>query len=194
MKYLLPLFFLIFTSGCAVKMNDLKPATKSAHFTLEQDLYVEGIYGLLNYHWVHGLKAGTYVLIGEDKEGFYYHNSGDVVIALSEEYADSYLKKGVMPAYGQRNFPNAGPGGLWIPKDKQDTPQIYYLPNTGPSIDSTIAGGNIGLTTTGSGPGFLVGAVTMSVIAEMVRGSIQKIKLEEFSEIFTDVKIVETLM
>jgi hypothetical protein len=194
MKYLLPLFLLVLTSGCAVKMNDLKPATKSAYITLEQDRYVEGIYGLLDYHWVHGLKAGTYVLIGEDKEGFYYHNSGDVVIALSEEYADSYLKNGVMPPYGQRNFPNAGPGGLWVPKDKQAKAHIYYLLNTGPSIDSTIAGGNIGLTTTGSGPGFLVGAVTMSVMSEMVRGGIEKIELEALSEKFADVKIVEVLM
>jgi hypothetical protein len=194
MKYLLPLFLLVLTSGCAVKMNDLKPASKSAHFTLEQDRYVEGIYGLLDYHWVHGLKAGTYVLIGEDKEGFYYHNAGDVVIALSEEHADSYLKNGVMPPYGQRNFPNAGPGGLWVPKDKQAKAHIYYLPNTTPAFDSTMAGGNIGLTTTGGGAGFLVGAVTMNVIAEMVKGAIQKIEIEALSEKFADVKIVEALM
>jgi hypothetical protein len=195
MKNLLLIIILMSITGCSAKLADLQPVDKKAYITLEEDKYKSSIAGIGNYKWVHGLKAATYTLIGEDEGGYYYHNHGDVVIILMEESAEHYLKTGERKPYAQRRYPNTGgPGGLWLPKNKEAKPVIYYLINTVPS-DSIVPGGIVGMTSVPSssaGAGFIIGGVTTSVISSMVNGSIQKFgHIDGLSEMFSDIKVME---
>ncbi|MFT5758952.1 MAG: hypothetical protein ACI9LM_003701 [Alteromonadaceae bacterium] len=184
----------IFITGCSAKLADLQPVDKKSYITLKEDIYQSSIAGIGNYKWVHGLKAGTYTLIGEDKDGSYFHNQGDAVIVLTNDPAELYLKTGEVKPYNQRGYPHGGPGGLWLPKDKTKKPVVYFLINTKPS-DSTVSGGIIGMTSTpGSitGTGFVVGAITTNVISSMVNGSIQKFgHVDGLSDKFMDIEVIE---
>ena len=192
MKNFILLCVLIFNVGCSAKLADLQPVDNKAYITIKEDIYNLSVGGIGNYKWVHGLKAGTYNLIGEDKDGYYYHNHGDVVIMLTEENAEHYLKTSERKPYEQRGFPQGGQGGLWLPKDKNDKPVVYYLINTPPS-DSIVSGGIIGMTSTPNGAmgaGFIVGGITTSAISSMVNGSIEKLAFDDLSEKFTDLEVI----
>lgn len=118
--------------ACGAKMAGLSQPTRHSHFVLEKDAYQTSVRGLLKIRWLFGLRKGTYRLVAEDKDGYYYQGDGDTVFLLSQERVDRYLQDGHIPAYLERYQRQAasagGQGGVWMPRNPlKDTPKLYYI-------------------------------------------------------------------
>jgi len=130
MKKIILFFIIIVISGCT-SMSSLTKPEQEQYFVLEKDYTRVQTRGLLNYKWVEGLRAGTYVLVGEDGDGMYFLGQGDCVILLSQERADKYLQTGEITPFDLRNKEQltmaGGVGGLWLPKAQVNKePKLFY--------------------------------------------------------------------
>ncbi|OUR86891.1 hypothetical protein A9Q81_27575 [Gammaproteobacteria bacterium 42_54_T18] len=180
-KLVVLLSMIVFVSGCASKVVDLNQPSKRSLFVIADDIYTTETRGLLNFKYVFGLRAGKYELVGEDSDGFYYHGQGDSVIVLSEERAEKYLSTGVITDYEERHREqftfSGGVGGLWLPKNKEIDPKLYFLLNSKPE-DSLEAGATVGLNASFNSPvsmagGMVIGAATTAVIFSLTNGTIE---------------------
>lgn len=147
MKNLIVLISLLTIFGCT-NISNLKLPTIEQYFVLEED-YMRTQYdrGLLGFTWVEGLRAGTYVLVGEDEYGYYFKGEGDSVILLSQERADKYLNERYITPFSERNGPQfataGGEGGIWLPKNgvEKAAKLFFLIKNT---TDGSI-GGPVGI-------------------------------------------------
>lgn len=171
------IIFIVMLSGCAQKMSEIQQPTKKSFFTLTKDVYKSELEGLFKYHWIAGLRAGTYSLIGEDSEGYYYEGKGDAIYFLKEESADLYLETKYIPSYSERfknQAPAGGKGGIWFPKNlTKEEPQVYFI-----------------LYTPESG-GVALGGAIHSVILSTINGSIQKMPLSRFGLDKNSIQIID---
>ncbi|MEB6666070.1 hypothetical protein MXM33_03355 [Acinetobacter vivianii] len=134
-------------SGC-VTIAKLPKPQQDKYFILEKNYMKKEIRGIAKYEWVMGLSAGTYKLIGEDKNGFYFSGTGDCVLLLINENAKHYLTDGVVPSYKQRYDQQmtfaGGIGGIFIPKASNKQPKFFYEVH-GNRESAALTGGIIGL-------------------------------------------------
>jgi hypothetical protein len=186
-KLLTTLLCILLLSGCAQKMAALKPASKNSYFVLSKDLYTTDHYGLMKYLWVHGLKAGTYRLVAEDDEGFYYQGQGDSVFFLSEERAERYLKDGYIASYEERYVNQisaaGGHGGIWFPRDPtKHQPELFYILYSSPGsvVTAGVSTSGVSAQNTGLNPAgaIAIGALTTSIGNAIVDGTVQRSSLD----------------
>jgi hypothetical protein len=137
MKFFLSVIFFLVSLVSCTSVESLKKPSADQYIVLEKNYTRVQIRGLLKYKWVEGLRAGTYILIGEDKDGFYFiGKEKDSVIVLSQERADKYLENGFITPFAERNVPQltsaGGEGGIWLPKPgvKKEPKLFYKLHNT----------------------------------------------------------------
>lgn len=155
MRRLLLLLITFSIVSCASKLDDLQPASREAHFVLNEDVTAIETRGLLNVKWLIGLQAGKYVLVGEDEQGSYYlaepGNGGVMMLANAD--ADKYLETGSYHAVHESNYRiPASPkrGGLWIPKPGSSEPRkIFHIVDTD-GIDGDEAGRVLGANSANS--------------------------------------------
>ncbi|WP_444925284.1 hypothetical protein ACJJI4_12010 [Microbulbifer sp. TRSA002] len=198
------LFYILLTlvSGCSSTLSNLKTSSKQSHFTLQEDLYYTETRGLLEYKWLFGLRSGTYSLVAEDDDGYYYIGIGDTVLILSEERVEAYLESGEVPSYAKRYGPQfssaGGEGGLWVPKNGPlEKAKIFWVLYTdmddavtvGMGAGAASSGGASGVPTV---DGMVVGIVVTSVISSMANGALQFIELPDQSLDLQKINIVDT--
>jgi|JI10StandDraft_1071094.scaffolds.fasta_scaffold63749_3 hypothetical protein len=119
-------------SACGTTVAELSKPDSQTYFILQKDHYRTLTRGLMNVPWVEGLRAGTYEAAGKDAQGTYYIGSGACVITLAAQFADAYLRTGVLPPVreggGALLGAHPGYGGLFIPHDlEKDAPKLIVI-------------------------------------------------------------------
>ena len=151
---------------------------------------------MLDIKWVFGLRKGTYKLVAESSDGFYYEGEGDAVFLLSDDRAQKYLDSGEIAPYHKRYKPQltcaGGKGGLWLPKENsKEKPSLYYIHFTN-GVDADLAGlapGAASARTGGlsTGDGMIVGTATTSIILSLEN---EQIVTESFDGIVSSTAIL----
>lgn len=131
-------------SGCTT-LDDLQVPTEQKHFVLQKDHVRIEHRGIAQKKHVEGLRAGSYSLIREDRDGFYFSGTGDCVLILNDQRGDKYLQTGEVTPFEIRNREQftfaGGAGGLWLPKPGvQKEPRLFW------NIRNTTDGAPLGLT------------------------------------------------
>lgn len=126
-------------------MADLQKPTSEKYFVLTKDHVREATHGMMGTKYVEGLRAGTYTLVAEDRQGLFFAGQGDCVLLLSEERREKYLQTGEVTPFEIRNAQQltfaGGTGGLWLPKaGVTREPQLFW------TIRNTTSGSYAGLT------------------------------------------------
>lgn len=105
----------------AVKLGNLHKPEHDEYFVLETDYTHVAYFGFRHVKALHGLRAGTYRLVAEDKEGQYFLGPVNCVIMVSGEDLQKYEATGETPSLETLNsrllVPWTGTEGIWLPRE-----------------------------------------------------------------------------
>lgn len=108
-------------SGCT-SLNDLQEPRKILEFTINEDVVVFYTAGIVKTRHSRGLLKGTYKIIAEDSEGYYFTATNGKIIRLSGPLAEEYERTKIYPEMKEVGFI-----GLWVPKDNSQKDIDMFL-------------------------------------------------------------------
>lgn len=106
-------FLLIGLAGCATppQVSQLNAPAEHAEIELKSKLSYKRVGGLLNVAWEEGLIPGVYVAEKENELGTFFRGPGRCV----------WLHNSMKP-----ELTVVRPGGIWIPRDINSAPKLYF--------------------------------------------------------------------